>query len=90
MDNIGVFFKTYCKYKWFYLLKTNVALFFSAKEWISLRLWAFASPILRKGAKINDYDKKAKSFHLAPIAVKILVARGSGDKIATNSETNAT
>jgi hypothetical protein len=35
---------------------------------------------------LND-GKKAKSFLLAPIAVKILMTRGSGHKIVTESGT---
>ena len=34
-----------------------------------------------------DNDKKAKSSHLAPIEVKILLCRGSAQKIATKSGT---
>ena len=36
-----------------------------------------------------DNGKKAKSLSLAPIAVKILINRGSAYKIVTESGTNA-
>jgi hypothetical protein len=92
VEDIGVFLKTYCKYKWFYLLKTNEFSFFIAKESASLRLCAFANPISRKGAetqRIRDDDKNPKYLPLAPIVVKILLCRGSAQKIVTDSGTNA-
>jgi hypothetical protein len=36
-----------------------------------------------------DDEKKAKYLFLAPIAVEILMSRGSAHKIAADSETNA-